>query len=245
MNTNILTITFDASTIEGIIAKNLIYKPSMSNPVLYKSFPNILFIPTIRLSNGLFERNLGEDDIKKIFLSPSQFNNFISKIKTNIKPLTINEAKQKGIIYNNIKFILNLFFKKNDALTLNNQSFIINNYKWDNKYNLKSVNNNKAPNVSINISFILHKGSSMTFTESTRLNCMQKKQEILEEYYNLAGLDKPKQQIAKSGVTTIPKESTANNKKPTTTTNKPKKMTERTYYYGGIKHKYTKKNKKV
>jgi hypothetical protein len=193
MSTNILNITFDASNIQGIIAQNRLYKPSMSNPSLYSAFPSILFIPTIRLSKGLFARNLGEDDIKKIFLSPSQFDNFISNIKTKVKPLTINEAKQKGIIYNNIKFILELFFKKNDTIILNeHHTYVINNYKWNKKYNLTTVVNTNVPIISIHISFILHKGNTMTFTESTRLNCMQKKQDIIEEYYKLVGLSVPK-----------------------------------------------------
>lgn len=84
MSTNILVINFDASTLKGIIVKDQKYKPSMSNPTLYSSFPNLLFIPTIRLRKGLFDKNLGEDDIKKIFLSPVQFDNFISRLKEKI-----------------------------------------------------------------------------------------------------------------------------------------------------------------
>lgn len=252
MTTNILNIRFDASTIQGNITKNKIYKPIMSNPSLYSSFPNILFIPTIRLKKNLFESNLGEDDIKKIFLSPLQFNSFISNLKNkNIKPLSINEAKEKGIIYNNIKFILDLFFKKNDNLTIESNTFVINNYKWDNKYTLKPVPTKKAPIVSIDISLILHKGNNMTFTESTRLNCMQKKQDIITEYYNLVGLEKPKEKMADYKY--IPKTNSLDSKSKTKSSNntksetkpKPKKMTEKTYYYGGRKKRISKKNKNI
>ena len=99
MSTNILVINFDASTLNGIIVKDQKYKPSMSNPTLYSSFPNLLFIPTIRLRKALFDKNLGEDDIKKIFLSPVQFDNFISRLKEKnlYQPLKISEAKAKGI----------------------------------------------------------------------------------------------------------------------------------------------------
>ena len=81
MSTNILVVNFDASTLKGVIKKNERYKPLMSNPTLYSSFPNLLFIPTIRLRKGLFDKDLGEDDIKKIFLSPIQFDNFITRLK--------------------------------------------------------------------------------------------------------------------------------------------------------------------
>lgn len=246
MSTNILIINFDASTLQGIIKKDQRYKPSMSNPSLYSSFPNILFIPTIRLRKGLFDKDLGEDDIKKIFLSPVQFDNFISRLREKklYKPLKISEAKEKGIIYNNIKFILDLFFKKNDKITLDTQTFVINNYQWNNKYTLTPVAEKKAPIVNVSISLILHKGTDpLTFTESTRLNCMQKKESIINEYRELVGLDNLPKKTAPSS--SIPPD------KPTSPTpskiNKPKKMTERTYYYeGGKKNKRrSKKNKKI
>ena len=56
MSNNILKIIFNASTIDGIIGKDIRYKPLMSNPTLYSSFPDILFIPTIKLSNKLFDK---------------------------------------------------------------------------------------------------------------------------------------------------------------------------------------------
>ena len=66
-------------------------------------------------------KNLGEDDIKKIFLSPNQFDNFLTRLSESKSyiPLSISQAKKKGIIYNNIKFILNLFFSKDSELILN------------------------------------------------------------------------------------------------------------------------------
>ena len=43
MNNNILKITFDAATINGIIAKDITYEPSMSNPQLYSGFSIFTF----------------------------------------------------------------------------------------------------------------------------------------------------------------------------------------------------------
>lgn len=246
MSTNILIVNFDASTLQGVIKKDQRYKPSMSNPSLYSSFPNILFIPTIRLRKGLFDKDLGEDDIKKIFLSPVQFDNFISRLREKklYQPLKISEAKAKGIIHNNIKFILDLFFNKNDKITLGTQTFLINNYQWNNKYTLTSVAEKKAPIVNVSISLILHKGTdSLTFTESTRLSCMQKRESIINEYRELVGLDRLPKKTAPSS--SIPPDKPVN--PPSYNYRKPKKMTERTYYYeGGKKNKRrSKKNKKI
>ena len=52
MNNNILKITFDASTINGIISRDIRYTPNMYDSALYNSFPNILFIPSIKLKKN-------------------------------------------------------------------------------------------------------------------------------------------------------------------------------------------------
>lgn len=243
MSTNILVVNFDASTLKGLIKKDQRYKPVMSNPSLYSSFPNILFIPSIRLNKGLFDKDLGEDDIKKIFLSPVQFDNFITRLKEKnlYKPLSISDAKSKGIIYNNIKFILDLFFKKNDKITLGTQTFLINNYQWNNKYTLTPVPDKKAPIVNVSISLILHKGTdSLTFTESTRLSCMQQKESIISEYRQLVGLQPIPKKTAPSS--SIPPDKPVN--PPSSNYRKPKKVTERTYYYEGGKKKNKRRSKK-
>ena len=76
----------------------------------------------------------------------------------------------------------------------------------------------------------------MTFTESTRLNCIQKKESIINEYRELVGL-KP-----------LPKKTAPSSSIPPSrpSYNKPKRVTERTYYYeGGKKNRRSKKNKKI
>jgi hypothetical protein len=198
MSNNILKISFDASTINGIISKDIKYYPSMSNPQLYSSFPNILFIPSVKLTASLFDKGLGEEDKKKIFLSPAQFDNFLIRLKEKklYKPITINEAKTRGIIYNNINFILNLFFKKGDKLVINTKPYIINNYNWNDKYNIIPIPGQKTPIIELKISFVLHGGKELSFVDSTKLNCMQKKQEIVNDYYSLVGLKKPVEKTA-------------------------------------------------
>ncbi len=200
MSNNILKIIFDASTINGIISKDITYSPTMSNPQLYNSFPNILFIPSIKLSNSLFDNDLGDEDKKKIFLSPAQFNNFIARLKEKnlYKPITINEAKKKGIIYNNIKFILNLFFEKNEKLFINTKPYVINNYIWDDKYNIVPVPGQKTPIIELKLNIVLHDGKELSFIDSTKLTCMQKKTNIINDYYSLTGLKPPPEKTAPS-----------------------------------------------
>ena len=45
--------------------------------------------------------------------------------------------------------------------------------------------------VEIKLTFVLHDGKEMSFIDSTKLNCMQKKQDIVNDYYSLVGLKKP------------------------------------------------------
>lgn len=200
MNNNILKIKFDASTIDGIIEKNMTYRPSMSDPNLYSALQSILFVPTINLDREMFGSELSENDIKKIFLSTSQLNNFITRVREKNKivlPITLSDAKKRGIIYNNIKFLLNLFFKKGDSLYIYQTKYIINNYNWDGQYKLTSATTYTSPSVDINIQIVLHKGDELSFVNSTRLNCKQKRDNIISDYYDLVGLEKPSDKTAK------------------------------------------------
>ena len=200
MNNNILKIKFDASTIDGIIEKNVTYRPSMSDPNLYSYVQGILFVPTINLDREMFGSELSDNDIKNIFLSTSQLNNFITRLREKNKivlPITMSDAKKRGIIYNNIKFLLNLFFKKGASLYIYQTKYIINNYKWDGQYKLTNVTTYTPPSVDINIQIVLHKGDELSFINSTRLNCKQKRDNIVSDYYDLVGLVKPADKTAK------------------------------------------------
>lgn len=198
MSNNILKITFNAATINGIIVRDQTYTPSMSNPQLYDKFPNILFVPTIKLEKEMFNEYKGRDDLKKVFLSTAQFDIFLSRVRNKqmYRAVTISEAERKGIIYHNIQFILNLFFNKGDSLFINRHRFIINNYKWNNKYNLIKVSGQNAPIVEIKLDLVLHKGKEISFIDSTRLNCQQKRNDIVTDYYQLVGLEPPQPQLA-------------------------------------------------
>jgi hypothetical protein len=201
MSNNILKIAFNASTIDGTIVKDMTYTPSMSQPQIYSGFPNILFIPTIKLTTalfetdmGLFDRDIGEDDIKKVFLSASQLNNLLERLqeKKRYEKISLDEAKKKGIIYNNIKFILNLFFRKGERLHIYQKSYVINNYDWNNKYDDNTIiNNTNTPVYKIKINISLHEGNELSFIDSARLGCLQKRNSIVADYYELVGLKKP------------------------------------------------------
>ena len=233
---NILKIKFNALTTNGIIVKNELYKPLMSNPKLYNEFPNILFVPSIKITKGLFENTLGDDDIKKIFLSPAQLNNFIQRIKEKnmYKPITIKDAKEKGIIYNNIKFILDLFFVKGDKLVLQDTSYIINNYEWNNKYELKYKTGTKNPSVEISLDIYLHKGDELSFTDSTRINCSKKKLDIVNDYNTLVGLNKKNEKTA--NIADMPINTTSDQSKNTSKLSNRRRRRTRTTVGGRKRH---------
>tara|TARA_B110000037_G_C17121964_1_gene506271 strand:- start:964 stop:1764 length:801 start_codon:yes stop_codon:yes gene_type:complete len=199
MNNDILKIAFNASTVAGNIVKNMNYTPSMSQPQLYSAYPKILFIPTIKLSYKLFQsdmnlldKDIDKDAIKKIFLSTSQLNNFLERVqeKKQYEKLSLEEATKKGIIHNNIRFILNLFFSKGNKIHIFQKIFFINNYDWNNHYEMASVNSMMETIYKITINLTLHEGGELSFTDSTRLSCLQKRNSIVNDYYELLGLHK-------------------------------------------------------
>ena len=84
-----------------------------------------------------------------------------------------------------------------------------------------SVPGQKAPIVEIKIELILHKGDKLSFVDSTRLNCLQKKNDIVNDYYYLVGLDKPSGKTAKledQSVNTLPIARPISSPKKTVTT---------------------------
>ena len=124
VSSNILIVNLNMNTNGGSIGQNIRYTPEMSNSQVYKEYPDILFIPTIKLEQKIFNQtvetmsHLGSFDKRKIFLSPTLFSNFIATLqnKYKYKKISLTEAKDKGIINHNIMFILNLFFGKGQTL---------------------------------------------------------------------------------------------------------------------------------
>ena len=74
-----------------------------------------------------------------------------------------------------------------DAILKKRKSYIINNYNWNNKYDY----DRSTLNYKIKIGIVLHEGSELTFIDSTRLGCLQRKNSIIADYYELVGLKKP------------------------------------------------------
>ena len=94
-------------------------------------------------------------------------------------------------------YLYNLFFNKGLSFFIHQTQYVINSYTWNHKYELIPVSGQSVPIVSIKLSFILHKGKQLSFIDSTRLNCMQKRESIVNDYYYLVGLDKPSGKTAK------------------------------------------------
>ena len=194
----LFNIYFEANTLNGTIINNEKIIPEMFNPHIYSTYKVIYITPFIVIKNKYFPPDLGEDDKKINFFNLPQFNNFTQRIKEreNFKSININQAKEKKIIDQNIFFILNLLLSKNQSFTIRNKKYSINNFNWNGKYELSVSNKNKIPSVNIKIKIFLHEGKEISFIESTRLNCLQKRQQIIKDYHLLVNLPVPKNKTA-------------------------------------------------
>jgi len=191
-------IYFTATTINGIIIKNERVTPEMFNPHIFSQYKTIFINPLVFLKKEYISKSLGEDDVKVVFFNPPQFQNFIQRIKEriNFKQINIKQAASKKIVDNNINFTLETLFKKNTLFVLRNRQYKINSFQWDGKYEISVGNEKKLPSINVNISIMLHEGKEMSFIESTRLTCLQRRQQIVNDYYLLVGLDPPKNRTA-------------------------------------------------
>lgn len=191
---NILIVNLNMNTNGGSIGQNIRYTPEMSNPQVYKEYPNILFIPTIKLEQNIFNQtietmsHLGSFDKRKIFLSPTLFSNFIATIqnKYKYKKISLTEAKDKGIINHNIMFLLNLFFGKGQTLRWSGGTYTINNYNWNSGFKEKQVLNKPTPIYIVSIDVQLIKGDNPSFLDFARSGCLAKKNDIINHYFELA-----------------------------------------------------------
>ena len=191
---NILIVNLNMNTNGGSIGQNIRYTPEMSNPQVYKEYPNILFIPTIKLEQNIFNQtietmsHLGSFDKRKVFLSPTLFSNFIATIqnKYKYKKISLTEAKDKGIINHNIMFLLNLFFGKGQSLLWSGGTYTINNYNWNSGFKEKQVLNKPTPIYIVSIDVQLIKGDNPSFLDFARSGCLAKKNDIINHYFELA-----------------------------------------------------------
>ena len=165
----------------------------MSNPQVYKEYPDILFIPTIKLEETIFNQTvetmsqLGSFDKRKIFLSPTLFSNFIATLqnKYKYKKISLQDAKDKGIINHNIMFLLNLFFSKGQSLRWSGVTYTINNYKWNTGFKEKRIQGKPTPIYTVTIDVQLIKGNNPSFIDFARSGCLAKKNDIINHYFEL------------------------------------------------------------
>jgi hypothetical protein len=190
---NILIVNLNMNTNAGSVGNNIRYMPEMSNPQVYNEYPDILFIPTIKLEQKIFNQTvetmsqLGSFDKRKIFLSPALFSNFITTLqnKYKYKKISLKDAKQKGIINHNIMFLLNLFFSKGQSLRWSGVTYTINNYKWNTGFKEKRIQGKPTPIYTVTIDVQLIKGNNPSFIDFARSGCLAKKNDIINHYFEL------------------------------------------------------------
>jgi hypothetical protein len=142
----------------------------------------IYFPPTIKLTNSLFKNTMPDEEIISILTSPILFSTFINKVVRDdyykFKKLSLKEAYDKGIVYNNMKYCKELFFNKRKiyfngvAFTIRKSS-IINNYA---PVKLPGLNRNLNYEMTVNLSVI--KSTRATRMNLMRENCKDKAKRI-------------------------------------------------------------------
>ena len=212
---NILIVNLNMNTNGGSVGNNIRYSPVMSNPQVYKEYPDILFIPTIKLEQTVFNQTvetmskLGSFDKRKIFLSPALFSNFITNLqnKYKYKKISLKDAKQKGIINHNIMFLLNLFFGKGQSLIWAGVTYTINNFIWDTGFKEDTIEGKPTPIYTVNVDVQLIKGENPSFIDFARSGCLSKKNDIINHYFELISKnnnnDENEKQTEQSGIKSV------------------------------------------
>ena len=187
------------------------FLPPMLNPKVYESNYNILFIPTIKLTNEMFPRDISDEDKRKIFLIESRFETFIQAVRKTGKFQVFSsyESVNNELIESNISFLLKLFFKKDERFYYNANAYKIIRYDWNEKYfvtqtkqegrvhmiredgrmDMKKTSAHTSSRHNYNVSIDLHlkKGaySKVSVLDSVKLSCNQRKEEIWAKWDTL------------------------------------------------------------
>ncbi len=115
---------------------SLTYRPDMSVPK--DKDTTIQFNPLVKLYKPVVDNNpnikMDKNGLFTQFFNKKQFDTLINTTLSNFKYMqpkrTLEQAKQEGIIDNNIEIILNTLFKEGNVLYLNNKPYTILGKKW-------------------------------------------------------------------------------------------------------------------
>jgi len=184
------------------------FLPPMLNPKVYESHSNILFIPTIKLSNDMFPSDMSEEDKRKIFLINSRFEKFFQAVRKTGKYEVFSsfESVRSELVESNISFLLNLFFIKNESFYYNANAYKIIRYDWNEKYYVTrtqqegrvhmidsygrteskktKVKTSSLNNYNVILDLHLKKGaySKVSVLDNVKLSCNQRKEEIWNKW---------------------------------------------------------------
>lgn len=158
-----------------------IKQPIVFNPTMIgERGTTIYFPPTIKLTKSLFKNT--DEEIISILTSPVLFSTFINKVVRDdyykFKKLSLKEAYDKGIVYNNMKFYKELFFNKR-KIYFNGVAFTIRKSSVINSYapvKLPGLNRNLNYEMTVHLSVI--KSTRATTMNLMRENCKDKAKRI-------------------------------------------------------------------
>ena len=212
VRTSKLIVHLNGKEIEGEeLFNDKRFLPPMLNPKVYESHSNILFIPTIKLTNEMFPSDMSEEDKRKIFLIESRFEQFFQAVRKTGKFQVFSsfDSVNHDLVESNISFLLKMFFIKNESFYYNANAYKIIRYDWNDKYYVTrtqqegrvhmikedgrmeskktTVKKSSRDNYNVIVDLHLKKGaySKVSVLDNVKLTCNQRKEEIWNNWDTL------------------------------------------------------------
>ena len=212
VRTSKLIVHLNGKEIEGEeLFNDKRFLPPMLNPKVYESHSNILFIPTIKLTNEMFPSDMSEEDKRKIFLIESRFEQFFQAVRKTGKFQVFSsfDSVNHDLVESNISFLLKMFFIKNESFYYNANAYKIIRYDWNDKYYVTrtqqegrvhmikedgrmeskktTVKKSSRDNYNVIVDLHLKKGaySKVSVLDNVKLTCNQRKEEIWNKWDTL------------------------------------------------------------
>ena len=181
------TITIIINTIGDAVKNNIIFTPSMINPDM--KVTTIYMPPTFKLSNSLIKKAVKDStSVKDVLTSPSMFHALV-KYSTDTakgyKRITLQQAKESGIVKSNFKFMQQLWLNKGQRIFIDDRAYDIIT---------STIKNTTVPDSRQNLQFIMEvdlrviQSKRNNIVSRTRMTCDDKRMRINQLYNDMFGV---------------------------------------------------------
>ena len=181
------TVTIKINTIGDAVKNKLTFTPSMINPDMKAT--TIYMPPTFKLSNSLIKKAVKDSNsVKDILTSPSMFQALVrysTDIAKGYKRITLQEAKNSGIVESNFKFMQQLWLKKDQRIFIDDRAYDIIT---------STIKNTTMPDSSQNLRFTMEvdlrviQSKRNNIVNRTRMTCDDKRMRINQLYMDMFGV---------------------------------------------------------